>query len=72
MAKRKANHSIILVRKTERVTVSPGQEFDFTDDEIAEITLSNPDALSTEGTVDLAAADKPAKASKAAKVDADL
>ena len=70
---RKAIHSLVVVRKDKRLEVAPGQEFDFTEDEIDQINQANPDALSTEGTVDLAAQDaKPAKASKTSKTDADL
>lgn len=75
MPKRKAIHSIIVLRKDKRITVSPGEEFDFTDAEIEEINESNSEAISTEGTVDLTADDSspaPKKTGKAAKADADL
>ncbi len=74
MPNRKSNVSVTLVRDGKRIEVAVGQVFDFTDDEIKQITASNADALSTTANVDLEAEDvvvksetkAPAKSKKAA------
>ena len=71
---RKATQSITLVRKDKRIEIKPGQEFDFTEDEIADIAAVSADALSTVGTVDLTEGEAaPKKApKKAAATSGDL
>ena len=46
-----------VVSAKERISLQPGQVFDFTDAELADILQSNPNAVSTTTTVDLSAAD---------------
>lgn len=45
MAKRIANHTVVLMREGQRVTIKAGQKFDFTSAEMKEIEESSPDAL---------------------------
>lgn len=54
---RKVTQSVTLIRDKKRVTVNPGEVFDFTEAEVEELTASNPDLLSAEATVDLSEGD---------------
>lgn len=64
---RKANQTVILIRDKKRVTVNPGEVFDFTETEVEELTASNPDLLSAEATVDLSQGDAPKTGKKGGK-----
>lgn len=53
MPNREIVQSITLGRGKERISLSPGQVFDFTDEELEELEQSNPDAISTKTVIDL-------------------
>jgi hypothetical protein len=57
MPKREVIQSITLGRGTQRLNLTTGMVFDFTDEELAEIEASNPQALSKTTTVDLSEGD---------------
>lgn len=57
MPKREVIQSIVLGRGTERIHLTTGQVFDFTDEELAELNAANPGAISKHTTIDLDAGD---------------
>lgn len=69
MPLRNANKSIILIRDGKRITVSPDDVFDFTAEEIEQITEADPQALSASTTIDLTAEDGEAVVQPVAKAN---
>jgi hypothetical protein len=65
MPKREVVQSIVLGRGTERIQLTTGQVFDFTDEELDELAQANPGAISKHTTIDLDVGDVDLK-----KVDA--
>lgn len=57
MPKREVIQSITLGRGTERIHLTTGQVFDFTDEELDELMQANPGAISKHTTIDLDAGD---------------
>jgi len=45
MPSRITHHTVVVHRDGENVRLSPGKRFDFTDDEIAELAVTGPNAL---------------------------
>lgn len=61
--------SVRVIRDGKSVEPTIGEPFDFTEDEVAGIEKANPDAITSEGTVDLSKEDKKSKAKKDDKKD---
>lgn len=53
MPKREIIQSVILGRADKRISLEPGQVFDFTDAELDEIMAVNPNAISAKVTINL-------------------
>jgi hypothetical protein len=63
--KRTAKQSVVVVRDGKAVTPTIGEAFDFTDEEVEQITAMNPDALSAEVVINLTKDEAPVFASAA-------
>lgn len=53
MITREVVESVTLVRDGKRICLTTGQKFDFTEDEVEQITTASPKALSNKSVVDL-------------------
>lgn len=60
--KRTPKQSVVVVRDGKAVTPPMGEPFEFTEEEVEQITKMNPDALSAEAVVDLTKAEAAAPA----------
>ena len=57
MPKRTPKQTVVVMRDGKSVTPPIGEPFEFTKEEVEQIEAMNPDAISTEATVDLTQAD---------------
>lgn len=67
--KRTPMQSVVVMRDGKSMSPPIGKPFDFTEDEVAQLEATNPDAISSEAVVDLDKEEKSAAKKSAAKKD---